>query len=115
MKREFLVLGFSKKNHSVLVDEAIHPAPKVLTPSAPVYNIFLLQNHALKGTFHAIFLPLCNDIIDMGRLQLHYIESNFDYNRDYICIETSSEQKQNPFAWFDVSIFSDNIQYESMQ
>jgi len=34
-----------------------------------------------------------------------YIESNHDYNRDYICLETSSERKQTPFAWFDVSIF----------
>jgi len=43
-----------------------------------------------------------------------YIESNHDYNPDYMCLETSSEQKQNPFAWF-VSIFSDNIRCESMQ
>jgi len=34
-----------------------------------------------------------------------YTESNHDYNRDYICLETYSERKQNPFAWFDVSIF----------
>jgi len=40
-----------------------------------------------------------------------YIDSNHDYNRDYIGFETSSEQKQTPFAWFDVSIFSDNIPY----
>jgi len=40
-----------------------------------------------------------------------YIESNHDYNRDYICLETSSERKQTPFAWFDVSIFSNNIRY----
>ena len=32
-----------------------------------------------------------------------YIESNHNYNRDYIWLETS-ERKQNPFAWFDVSI-----------
>jgi len=38
-----------------------------------------------------------------------YIESNHVYIRDYICLETSSERKQNPFAWFDVSIFSNNI------
>jgi len=44
-----------------------------------------------------------------------YIESNHDYNRDYTCHETSSEQKQNPFAWFDVSILSNNVWYESMQ
>ena len=44
-----------------------------------------------------------------------YIESNHDYSRVYICLETTSERKQNPFAWFDVSIFSDNIRYESMQ
>jgi len=31
-----------------------------------------------------------------------YIESNHDYNREYICRETSSERKQTPFAWFDV-------------
>jgi len=43
-----------------------------------------------------------------------YIESNHDYNRDYICLETSSERKHNPFVWFDVSIFADNIRYESM-
>jgi len=40
-----------------------------------------------------------------------FIENNHDYNRDYICFKTSSERKQNPFAWFDVSIFSDNIRY----
>jgi len=39
-----------------------------------------------------------NNVVD-------YIESN----HNYICLETSSEQKQNPFAWFDISIFSDNI------
>jgi len=33
-----------------------------------------------------------------------YVESNHDCNRDYICLETSSERKQNPFAWFNVSI-----------
>jgi len=27
-----------------------------------------------------------------------YIESNHDYNRNYNCLETSSEQQQNPFA-----------------
>jgi len=32
-----------------------------------------------------------------------YIESNHHYNRDYICLETSSEREQNPFAWFDAS------------
>ena len=36
-----------------------------------------------------------------------YTESNRDYNRDYIYLETSSEQKQTQFAWFDVSIFSE--------
>jgi len=40
-----------------------------------------------------------------------YVESNHDYNHDYICLETSSERKQMPFAWFDVSIFSDNVRY----
>ena len=34
-----------------------------------------------------------------------YIETNNDYNRDYIGLQTSSERKQSPFAWFDVSIF----------
>jgi len=35
-----------------------------------------------------------------------YTESNHDYNRDFICLETFSGRKQNPFAWFefDVSI-----------
>jgi len=27
-----------------------------------------------------------------------YIKSNHDYNCDYICLETSSERKQTPFA-----------------
>jgi len=44
-----------------------------------------------------------------------YIESNHDYNRDYICLEISLERKQAPFAWFDVSIFSDNVRYWWMQ
>jgi len=34
-----------------------------------------------------------------------YIESNHDYNSDCICLQTSSEGKYNPFAWFDVNIF----------
>jgi len=34
-----------------------------------------------------------------------YIESNHDYIRDYICLETSSERQQTPYAWFDGSIF----------
>jgi len=36
-----------------------------------------------------------------------YIEINHDYNRDYVCLETSSERKQSPFARFefDVCIF----------
>jgi len=38
-----------------------------------------------------------------------YIVSNHDYNRDYIRLETFSERKQTLCAWFDVSIFSDNI------
>jgi len=37
-----------------------------------------------------------------------YIEINHDSNGDYICLETSSERKQTPFARFDISIFSDN-------
>jgi len=52
---------------------------------------------------------------NLNAIDYDYIESNHDYSRDYICLETSSERKQNPFAWFDVSIFSDNIRYESMQ
>jgi len=44
-----------------------------------------------------------------------YIESNHDYNRDYVCLETSPERKQNPFAWLDVRVFSDKVRYESMQ
>jgi len=40
-----------------------------------------------------------------------YIENNHDYNRDYICLEISSERKQTPFARFDISIFSDNVRY----
>jgi len=44
-----------------------------------------------------------------------YTESNNNYNCDYICLETSSEQKQNPFAWFDVNILPDNVQYAWMQ
>jgi len=47
-----------------------------------------------------------------NKIDYDYVESNHDYNRDYICLETSSERKQNPFAWFDVSMFSDNIRYE---
>jgi len=50
-----------------------------------------------------------NNVIDKD---YDYIESNHDYNRDYICLETFSERKQNPFAWFDVSMFLDNIRYE---
>jgi len=33
---------------------------------------------------------------------IDYIESNHDYNRDYICLETSSERKQILFVWFGV-------------
>jgi len=40
-----------------------------------------------------------------------YIESNHDYNRDYIILTHLQTNKQTLFAWFDVSIFSDNIQY----
>ena len=46
------------------------------------------------------------DVIDYD-----YIESNHDYNRDYNCLETFSEKKK-PFAWFHVSIISDNVRYE---
>jgi len=38
-----------------------------------------------------------------------YTGSNHDFDRDYICFEIFSERKQNPFAWFHVSTFSDNI------
>jgi len=38
-------------------------------------------------------------------IEYDYIESNHDYNCDYICRETPSGRKQNTFAWFDVSIF----------
>ena len=48
-------------------------------------------------------------------IECDYVESNHDYNRDYICLETSSERKRNPFAQFYVSIFSNNIRYEPMQ
>jgi len=51
-----------------------------------------------------------NNVIDYD-----YIESNHDYNRDYICLETFLERKQNPFVCFHVSIISDNIWYEWMQ
>jgi len=44
-----------------------------------------------------------------------YIESNHDNNRNYICLEIFSERKQAQFAWFDVSIFSDNVRYWWMQ
>jgi len=40
-------------------------------------------------------------------------ESNHDYNRDYIYLETFSEKKT--FAWFQVNIISDNVRYEWMQ
>jgi len=48
-----------------------------------------------------------NHVIDYD-----HIESNNNYNRDDICLETFSERKQNPFAWFYVSIISDNLRYE---
>jgi len=41
----------------------------------------------------------------------NYIESNHNYNRNYIYLEISSERKHNPFVWFDISICSDNIRY----
>jgi len=72
----------------------------------------------------ASFEPLNSSLPDMGRLQhkcnrlwllatcsipitnkqnlnvidYDYIVSDHDYNSDYICLETSSERKQNPFA-----------------
>jgi len=48
-------------------------------------------------------------------LDYDYIESNHGYNRDYICLDTLSERKRNPFASFDASVFSRNIRYERMQ
>ena len=36
-----------------------------------------------------------------NRLRLHW-KYNHGYNRDYICLETSSDRKQNPFAWIHV-------------
>ena len=33
-----------------------------------------------------------------------HTSSNHDFNCDCNCLETSSERKQNPFVWFDVSI-----------
>ena len=50
-----------------------------------------------------------------NEIDYDYIESNHDYNRNYIRLETSSEQKQNPFPWFDVSMFSDYRRYESIK
>jgi len=53
-------------------------------------------------------LATCSVTITITNKQNHnvidydYIESNHDYNRDYICLETSSERKQTSFAWFDV-------------
>jgi len=35
---------------------------------------------------------------DYSVIDYNYIESNHDYNRDYICLETSSERKRNQFA-----------------
>jgi len=43
------------------------------------------------------------------------IESNHDCNPDYICLKTSSEQKQNPFAWFDVSTVYFQTTYDMNQ
>jgi len=35
------------------------------------------------------------NVIDYDYLPLaHYVESNHDYNHDYICLKTSSERKQ---------------------
>jgi len=35
---------------------------------------------------------------NLNVIDYDYIVSNYVYNRDYICLETSSERKQNPFA-----------------
>jgi len=56
-------------------------------------------------------LATCSITITITNKQNHnvidydYIESNHDYNRDYICLETSSERKQTPYACFDGSTF----------
>jgi len=61
------------------------------------------------------------DYLAHARLRLNKItmysititfESNLDYNCDYIYFETFSEKNTNPFAWFRISIISDNIRYE---
>jgi len=45
-------------------------------------------------------------------LDYDYIKNNHDYNRDYICLETSSERKQNPSAWFEFIYFSGSVRYK---
>jgi len=53
-------------------------------------------------------LATCSITITLSNKQNHnvidydYIVSNNDYNRDYVCLETSSERKQTLFEWFDV-------------
>jgi len=54
----------------------------------------IIQNHTelfgyVKNT--CVFLFEAGMVIDYD-----YIVSNHNYNRDYICLETSSERKQNP-------------------
>jgi len=46
-----------------------------------------------------------------NEIDYDYIESNHDYNRNYIRLETSSEQKQTPLAWFDVSMSTEYHDY----
>jgi len=52
------------------------------------------------------FLATCSIMTTITNKQNHividydYIKSNHDYNRDYSCLETFLERKQNSFAWF---------------
>jgi len=58
----------------------------------------------------------CKYVNGVSRLQSQLQSTEYhDYNRNYIRLETSSEQKQNPFPWFDVSMFSDYRRYESIK
>ena len=71
---------------------------------------FDTRHWTITAQMQSITITITN-IQDYNVTDYDYIESNHDYNRDYIGLETSSEQKQTPFAWFDASIFSDNIRY----
>jgi len=65
--------------------------------------------------YQSRLLATCNITITNKQnhnvIDYDYIESNRDYNRNYIRRETSSVRKQNPFECFDVSILKDNIRY----